>query len=88
MPRPPRFTQEEVAVAAFDIVRGGGEESLTARSLAEKLGCSVKPIFGLFDTMDEVLNLQKEGREKRHAAEQELQSIEGALRQKLLEIRK
>ena len=54
MPRPPRFTQEEVAVAAFDIVRGGGEESLTARSLAEKLGCSVKPIFGLFDTMDEV----------------------------------
>ena len=42
----------------------------------------------LIDTMDEVLNLQKEGREKRHAAEQELQSIEGALRQKLLEIRK
>lgn len=54
MPRPPRVTQEKVAVAAFDIVRDDGEESLTARSLAEKLGCSVKPIFGLFDTMDEV----------------------------------
>ena len=41
----------------------------------------------LIDTMDEVLNIQKEGREKRRAAEQELRTIEGELRRKLLEVR-
>jgi len=41
----------------------------------------------LIDTMDEVLTIQKEGREKRRAAEQQLRSIEGELRRKLLEVR-
>ena len=41
----------------------------------------------LMDTMDEVLTVQKEGREKRRAAEAELSRIENSLREKLLEIR-
>jgi uncharacterized protein YaaN involved in tellurite resistance len=41
----------------------------------------------LIQTMDEVLTIQKEGREKRRAAEAQLRTIEGELRQKLLEIR-
>ena len=41
----------------------------------------------LIDTMDEVLSIQEQGREKRRAAEQELATIEGELRQKILEIR-
>lgn len=40
----------------------------------------------LISTFDEVLNIQKEGREKRAAAEVELRKIEGELKAKLLEI--
>ena len=40
----------------------------------------------LIDTMDEVLSIQQQGREKRRAAEEELTNIEGELRQKILEI--
>lgn len=42
----------------------------------------------LIQTMDEVLTIQKEGREKRRNAEQELANIEAELRSKLLEINK
>ena len=41
----------------------------------------------LISTLDEVMNIQKEGTEKRKAAEQELGRIEGELKQKLLELR-
>ena len=40
----------------------------------------------LIDTMEEVLSIQKQGREKRRAAEEELANIEGELRHKILEI--
>ena len=42
----------------------------------------------LIDTMDEVLSIQQQGREKRKAAEEELANIEGELRQKILETRR
>lgn len=42
----------------------------------------------LISTFDEVLTIQKEGREKRAAAEIELRKIEGELKAKLLEINK
>ncbi len=42
----------------------------------------------LISTMDEVLNIQQQGREKRRNAESELAAIENELRAKLLEIRK
>ena len=41
----------------------------------------------LISTLDEVLTIQQEGRQKRLAAEQELGRIEGELKQKLLEVR-
>ncbi len=40
----------------------------------------------LISTIDEVLNIQKEGAEKRRAAEVELHRIEGELRQKLMQL--
>ena len=40
----------------------------------------------LISTLDEVLNIQREGAQKRRAAEAELGRIEGELRQKMLEI--
>ena len=54
MPPKVKFTREEIIRSALDIVRETGPEGLTARSLAARLGCSVKPIFGLFRSMDEV----------------------------------
>mgnify|MGYP002868510934 CR=1 FL=1 len=41
----------------------------------------------LISTLDEVLEIQTEGRQKRRDAEVELQRIEGELKQKLLEVR-
>ncbi|MCI8406192.1 MAG: toxic anion resistance protein [Oscillospiraceae bacterium] len=41
----------------------------------------------LISTLDEVMRIQAEGREKRRAAEAELGKMEGELKQKLLEIR-
>ena len=53
---PPKFmfTKKEIAAAALNIVRSAGMSGLTARALAAELGCSVKPIFGLFRSMEEV----------------------------------
>ena len=41
----------------------------------------------LISTMDEVLNIQQQGREKRRTAELELSAIEAELRAKMLEVR-
>ena len=41
----------------------------------------------LIDTLDEVMNIQKEGAQKRREAEAELGRIEGELKQKLLQLR-
>ena len=42
----------------------------------------------LINTLDEVMNIQREGREKRQQAEEELKLIEGQLREKLLDAAK
>ncbi len=54
MPPKFRFTREEIIQAAMAITQESGFASLTARSLAERLGSSTKPIFGLFANMEEV----------------------------------
>ncbi len=54
MPPNFKFTKEEILKSALDITREKGMSALTARSLAAKLGCSVKPIFGLFRNMAQV----------------------------------
>ena len=41
----------------------------------------------LISTLDEVIQIQKEGAQKRKEAEAELGRIEGELRQKLMELR-
>lgn len=54
MPPKVKFTREEVIAAALEIVRSGGMAALTARTLASRLGSSPKPVFGLFENMQEV----------------------------------
>ena len=54
MPPKFKFTKEEITNAALNVIRKKGIPGLTARALATELGCSVKPIFGLFKNMEEV----------------------------------
>lgn len=54
MPPKFKFTKEEITIAALNLTRKKGISGLTARSLAEELGSSVKPVFGIFKNMDEV----------------------------------
>lgn len=54
MPPKAKFTKEEIVNAALDIVRTEGVESLTARALGSKLGSSARPIFTVFQNMEQV----------------------------------
>lgn len=54
MPPKPKFTRQEIAAAALDIIKTGGVEALTARNLGSKLGSSARPIFTVFKNMEEV----------------------------------
>ena len=54
MPPKCRFTREEIIQAALDLTAEKGVGALTARGLAQRLGSSAKPIFGLFANMEEV----------------------------------
>ena len=54
MARKESITKEMLLLAAFDMVKEEGIESLTARKLAAKAGCSTQPIFRTYKNMDEV----------------------------------
>ena len=54
MPRSFLFTREEIVQAALSLTREGGIGAVTARALGARLGTSSKPIFSLFQSMDEV----------------------------------
>lgn len=54
MPPKCRFTRKEIIQAALDLTAEKGVGALTARGLAQRLGSSAKPIFGLFANMEEV----------------------------------
>lgn len=54
MPPNAKFTKEEIISAALSIVREKGIESLTARALGMKLNSSSRPIFTVFQNMNDV----------------------------------
>ena len=54
MPPKPKFTREEIAIATKNFIKEKGLEALTARALAEALGSSVRPIFTIFESMEDV----------------------------------
>lgn len=54
MPRKFTFQKEEIINAALDLTRERGISAVTARALGARLGTSSQPIFGQFDSMDEV----------------------------------
>ena len=54
MPPKPKYTRNEVVIAAFNIIKRDGLSALTARELGKSLGTSVSPIFTTFKNMEEV----------------------------------
>ena len=54
MPPKCKFTREEIIQSALDIARSEGIAYITARALGAKLGSSSKPIFSVFENMEEV----------------------------------
>lgn len=52
MPKKPTTTKEAMIEGAFLLIREKGHEYLTARNLAQFLGCSTQPIMYQFPDMD------------------------------------
>lgn len=55
MPPKPKFTKDEIIRCALDIVREKGIDRLTARELGAALGSSARPIFTLYESMDDLV---------------------------------
>lgn len=49
-----KFTRQQMVEAALRVVRAGGIENLTAKTMADELGTSTQPIFTGFGSMDGV----------------------------------
>ena len=54
MPPKPKYTREEIAATALDIVKKKGVSALTAREVGKQLGTTVSPIFTIFANMEEL----------------------------------
>ena len=47
-----RITKEMVVNAAFEIARSSGMEQVMVKNIADKIGCSVQPIYSYCKNMD------------------------------------
>ena len=67
MPPKVRVTKEMVANASFEIIKRSGHESLSARAIAEYLGCSTQPVLYNFKTVEEIREAAYEIADKFHS---------------------
>ena len=54
MPPKEKVSKARVSDTAFEMTREYGFSEVTARKLAERLGCSTQPIFRAYENMDEL----------------------------------
>ena len=54
MPPKSKVTRERIVQTALEMVCSDGMETLNARALAARIGCSTQPIFSNFSTMEEL----------------------------------
>lgn len=54
MPPQAKFTRTEIIQKALEIVRTEGMDKITARELGNRLNSSARPIFTVFESMEEV----------------------------------
>lgn len=50
-----KFTKQDIILAAFDIAKTDGIESITIRKVAERLGSSIAPIYVNFNDAEELI---------------------------------
>ena len=65
MPPKPKFTREEIVAAALELVSEKGMSALTSRDLGARLGSSARPIFTVFNSMEEVQEAVRDAAMKR-----------------------
>ena len=56
MPPKAKLTKTDILDASLAVVRECGVDSLNARSLAVKIGCSTRPLYSVYQNMDEIKN--------------------------------
>jgi len=54
MPPKQRFSQQDVIVAAFQVVRRQGWKGFSARTIASELNASTRPIYDHFESMEHI----------------------------------
>lgn len=54
MARKEIITRDMILEMAFDLARDNGIESVTARNVATKIGCSTQPIFRIYANMEQL----------------------------------
>ena len=57
MPPKAKFTRSEILDMALNITKEHGIDAVTARELGNQLGSSARPIFTVFQSMDEIKEL-------------------------------
>ncbi|MBO7700105.1 MAG: TetR/AcrR family transcriptional regulator [Eubacteriaceae bacterium] len=68
MPPKSRITREMIADAAVALIREEGYESVNARAVAKKLGCSTQPVMYQFATMEELKREAYSAADRLHTA--------------------
>ncbi len=63
-----KITREAILRAAAETVRRAGAERVSARAVAEELGCSTQPIYSQFHGMRELLSALREEAKARYGA--------------------
>lgn len=54
MPPKTRITREMILEAAYSIAREQGADSINARAISQRLGCSTQPVLYHFDHMEDI----------------------------------
>lgn len=67
MPRKASISREQIVDAAVKLVRSQGHDSLTARALAKRMGCSTQPVLYCFASMDELVRATYEHADDLHS---------------------
>ncbi len=68
MPPRAKITRDMVVDAAFAVAREAGAENVSARTVAEKLGCSTQPVMYHFATIEALKRAAHEKADRFHTA--------------------
>ena len=54
MPKKIQVTKKQILLAAVSLLREGGEDAISARAIAQRLGTSTQPVFSNYLSMDDL----------------------------------